>query len=125
MIRLLLAGAALLAATGAAAQTRDPASDLAGRVAGKPAQCLDLDRVSGPAIYNPTAILYRQSGARIWKLSPAEACPALRYFAHLSYRNTGRRLCVGDRFDVSPPGSAIPTGHCRIGSLIPYDKAPR
>lgn len=120
------AAAALLAiAPSAAAQQRDPAAELAGRVPGPPAQCIEIDRVGGPIIAGPTAVLYRQSGARIWRMTPTEACAALRPFAHLFYRNTGRRLCVGDRFDVAPPGSAIPSGHCRIGSLTPFDKAPR
>jgi hypothetical protein len=115
---------ALLAAP-AVAQTNNPNAELHGRTPGKPAQCIDLDRVGSAIIYNPTAVLYRQSGARIWRMTSAENCPSLRYFAKLSYRNTGRRLCVGDRFDVAPPGSAIASGHCRIGTLVPSDKAPK
>lgn len=126
MRRRLVLVPALACAVGTGALARDARSELDGRVAGPPASCIELDRVTGPIIENASTVLYRQSGARIWRMVPQNACPALRQGAHLLITNgIDRRLCVGDRFDVLPPGSSIASGHCRFGSFTPFNKAPR
>lgn len=113
---------ALALSTAAPAQESDPAAELAGRVPGAAATCIEQDRVGPPLVFRPDAVLFRQSGARIWRMQPIEACPQLRWGVHLIVDNTGHRLCRGDRFAVLPPGSGIPSAHCRMGSFVPYDK---
>ena len=100
----------------------DPQSELHDRVPGPPVSCVDQDRVGVPLVFNPTAILFRQSGARVWRNTPEASCQALRWGAHLVMFNTGRRLCRGDRFRVIPPGSTIPSATCFLGPFVPYDK---
>jgi hypothetical protein len=51
----------------AAAQTGNPKAELAGRIPGKPVSCIEIDRVSGPMIYGPSTILYRQIRAPDWR----------------------------------------------------------
>lgn len=119
---VLITAAVIVSTAPASAQLGNAAADLAGRVPGNPASCLELDRVDGPIIEGPNAVLYRQSGARVWRMTPADRCPTLRRYAHLVYFNVGRRLCVGDRFKVVPPDSTIASADCRIGGLTPYDK---
>ena len=95
-----------LATSVAAAQEMDPQSELHDRVPGPPVSCVDQDRVGVPLVFNPTAILFRQSGARVWRNTPEASCQALRWGAHLVMFNTGRlprRPLPGDpaRFDHS------------------------
>ena len=125
MRRRLVPVLALACTAGTGALARDARSELDSRVAGPPASCIELDRVTGPIIENAWTVLYRQSGARVWRMTPQDACPALRQGARLWIVNgIGRRLCVGDRFDVLPLGSPIASGHCRFGSFTPFDKEP-
>lgn len=111
-----------LATSAATAQQMDPDAELHGRVAGPAVSCIDQDRAGAPLVFNPTAILFRQSGARIWRNTPETSCQALRWGVHLVMFNTGRRLCRGDRFKVIDPGSTIASGECFLGPFIPYDK---
>ena len=116
--------AAVLAALGLAltAARSDP---LAGRVAGPPAQCLDdMQATGGPTILDQSTILYRQSGRRLWVTHPDGPCPALAPLRTLIVIRYGAQTCAGDRFRVLDPGSTIPSGFCRFGPFVPYDKAP-
>lgn len=113
--------AALLAALALplAAAKSDP---LAGRVAGPPSNCIDLQRVQGPDIVDSHTILYRQSGKRIWRATPVGNCPALRPISTLIVDVYNDQLCRNDRFRVIEPGSIIPSAYCRFGRFVPYDK---
>lgn len=114
-LRGLLLAMALLPA----ARSADP---LAGRVAGPATQCIDLDRVQGPAIQaDARTILYPQTRARIWRTEPIGACPGLAGFARLVVEVQGRRLCRGDRFHPIPQSSTVPLGECRFAAFTPYD----
>jgi hypothetical protein len=119
---LPLVVAALLPFAAAGAQEMDPASELAGRTPGPPSTCVEEDRVGSPLVFRPDAVLFRQSGRRVWRMQPIGSCTQLRWGVRLAFDNVGRRLCRGDRFAVFPPGSTIPSAHCRIGSFVPYDK---
>ena len=108
--RALAAAATLLALVAA---RDDP---LAGRVAGAPARCIDLDRVDGPGIQDDGTILYRQNGRRVWRASVIGACPRLRPFDTLIVEVYGRRLCADDRFRIRGSGTSIASGYCRLGA---------
>ena len=101
-----------------AAARDDP---LAGRTAGKPVDCIDLDSVQGPEIVGPQTILYRQSGRRIWLAGPIDACPALRSGDGLVVEVQGRKVCRRDRFRVRSNGAVL-GGVCRFGAFTPYDR---
>ena len=113
----LFAALALPLALGAAA--KDP---LAGRVAGKPVNCIDTGIVgNGPIIVDNKTILY-QRGRRTWKTSPIGACPALRPLTTLIVIQYGSQLCRNDRFRVLEPGVSIPSAVCRFDAFTPYDR---
>lgn len=97
---------------------------LAGRVAGPPAQCIELSRVDGPTIIDTRTILYRQSGKRIWRAELSAACPSLEPFSTIIVDVYGNQLCHGDRFRVRSPNTSIPGGYCRFERFVPYDKPP-
>ncbi len=115
---MIRAGLLLLAAASPAV---DP---LAGRVAGAPAQCIELDRVQGPET-DGAAILYRQSGARIWWMTPLERCGALTPQTRIVAQITGRRFCRGDEFQLYRYDTPAPVGYCRAGAFTPFDRAGR
>lgn len=102
-----------------AAARDDP---LAGRVAGAPVNCIDLDRIGGPEIVDARVILYRD-GRRVWRTEPIGGCPGLRSTDTLQVELYGRQVCRNDRFRSRSTGS-LPGRYCRFGSFTPYDKAP-
>lgn len=111
-------GRALLVLLSLAAARDDP---LAGRVAGKPAECIDLDRVQAPEIVDARTILYRQNGRRIWRTGPRDTCAAMRPGDGLIVSIFGRKVCRNDRFRVRTTGTVL-GGECRFGPFVPYDK---
>lgn len=102
-----------------AAAASDP---LAGRVAGPPAQCIDLGRLTGPQIVDDHTILYRQNGRRVWRTGPVGDCTPMRPFDTLILEVYGGQLCANDRFRVRSPNLIIPSAPCRFQPFVPYDK---
>lgn len=97
---------------------------LAGRVAGKPQQCINLSQLNGgPVIVDETTILYRD-GPRVWRTGPRGACPALERFSTLIVDVWSGQLCSGDRFRPREPGMRIPGQTCLFRDFTPYIKAP-
>lgn len=105
-----------------AAARSDP---LAGRVAGPPSECIDINRIQGPDIVDANTIIYRQSGKRLWVTHPVGPCPSLRPLNTLIVDVYNSQLCRNDRFRVLEPGANIPSGYCRFDRFIPYDKVER
>lgn len=96
---------------------------LAGRVAGAPVDCIDLDRVQGPEIVDRTTVLYRQDGRRVWRTGPVGHCGPMRPGDGLIVELQGRRLCRDDRFRVRAAGY-VGAALCRFDRFVPYDKEP-
>lgn len=124
-----VAALATLAATAAVGDGRDARAQrdldraLAGRTPGRPESCISQSRVNGPEIIDGHTILYRQSGRRIWRNDLPEHCPFLHDFDDvLIVETTGSELCRNDRFRVINRPSSIPSGYCRLGNFVPYDK---
>lgn len=125
--RLVLAAGALAGGATALAQDSAPLSpDLAkaleGRVPGKPENCISNSRVNGPEIIDDRNILYRQSGARIWRNEMTDKCPAVRDNDIVVIEIFGDQICKYDRFRVVNRNSGIPSAFCILGSFTPYDK---
>lgn len=97
------------------------ASELEGRVAGKPVDCIDKSRLDGPQIVDGGTLIYRESGRRIWRNDPIGGCPGLRTGDTMVIEVWGSQLCRNDHFRSVAPGSSIPGAICRLGSFTPYD----
>ena len=95
---------------------------LAGRVAGKPQQCLDTFNLGSPTIAGKRTILYQSTGKRIWKVQPIGHCTTLRPFSTLIVQIYGGQICRNDRFQVLEPGQIIASAPCRFGDFVPYDR---
>ena len=115
-------GRLALIALALAAAKDDP---LAGRVAGQPVNCVDIQLTQGPEIRAAHTILYRETGRRIWRTEPIGTCPGLQPVSTLIVEMYGAQLCRNDRFRVQRPGETIPGPVCRFGAFTPYDKPPR
>ena len=127
--RLAVVAAGLLALLGTAAPATphddDLAKALAGRVPGKPADCINTQGMSGPQIIDDRTILYRESGRRVWRNDLPDACTSLRPMTTMVLRSYGGQTCRNDTFRTLDSGSSIPSGICRLGSFTPYDKPPK
>lgn len=97
---------------------------LAGRVAGKPQSCIDPQAVGGPQIVGNRTLIYRQSGQRLWVTTLPDACPFLRTNVIVVTELYGGQLCRSNRFRTITPNTSIPSGICRFGAFVPYDKLP-
>lgn len=94
--------------------------ELAGRTAGKPADCIPTTSLSGPHIIGNT-LLYSEFG-RVWRTDLA-ACPGLRNDSVLIIQQVGARICRRDRFTVLDRGQSIPGSTCLMGRFTPYTRS--
>ena len=120
---IAVAALGLLGAAAPAAPRQETAeSALAGRVAGKPVDCVEQSRLGGPQIIDSKTLIYRESGRRVWRNDLVGECPGLRPMDTLIVDVYGSQLCRNDHFRAISPGDRIPGPYCRFGQFIPYDK---
>ncbi|PXA97334.1 hypothetical protein DMC47_14325 [Nostoc sp. 3335mG] len=100
---------------------RQLAKTLAGRVAGKPENCLPTGFVDGPQIIGDS-LIYRQTGKRLWRSQVRDRCPFLRNDQIVVSILYGASVCRNDRFRLVDRGVPIPSGDCPFGEFVPYDK---
>lgn len=115
-------GRLALAALALAAGRDDP---LAGRIAGKPVECIDQHFTQGPTVIDGQTILYAETGRRIWRTGPIGSCPGLEPISTLIVEIRSGQLCHNDRFRTLRPGESIPGPYCRLDRFTPYDKPAR
>jgi hypothetical protein len=123
----LLAGAALLAAPVANAQRHraTPEEKLAklldGRVAGKPVDCISLDRTGSSQIIDGTAIVY-QLGSTLYVNRPRGGADQLDDNSILVTNTFGSQLCSIDTVRLIDRNSYFPRGFVSLGEFVPYTK---
>jgi hypothetical protein len=126
----LLPTFALLAATPLLAYSDSPAplsekaqKELAGRTAGKPVHCIQLNRIDGTKIVDQTAIIYKHS-SRLWYVNqPNDGhCALLRPRRTLITTTQTSQLCGNDLVTIADPSSPITYGACGLGKFTPYTK---
>jgi hypothetical protein len=129
-IPVLLPALALLAATPLLAYSDTPAplspkalDELAGRTAGKPVDCVQLNRIGSTRIVDATAIIYKQS-SRLWYVNQPNGgdCALLRPDRTLITRSTTNRLCGNDMVMIAEPTTGVTYGACGLGRFVPYTK---
>jgi hypothetical protein len=115
------AGSAEMQASQHAEAQRDLSQALAGRVAGKPQDCIPIQGISGPQVVDRSTVIYRD-GRRVYVNQLASECPSLSPFDTLVVELHNNQLCRNDLFRVLQSGSSIPGAYCRFGSFTPYLK---
>jgi len=123
IVLIPIAALGLLGAAAPAAPRQETIeSALAGRVAGKPVDCVDHSRLDGPQVIDDKTLIYRESGRRIWRNDLIGVCPGLKPMDTLIVDVFGTQLCRNDHFRALTPGLSIPGPYCRLGKFTPYDK---
>lgn len=130
----LVAGSILALSTGfsgsaQAATAANPdaeiAKALAGRTAGKPVDCLDLNRIRSSRIIDRTAILYETDGGTLYLNRPASGADLLRRGLTLVTDTHSPRLCSIDTVRLVDLPGHIENGWVGLGKFVPYAKPAR
>jgi len=123
-VTALILGTAAQAPARAPAKERgeaDLARELAGRVAGKPVNCLSLGRIAGQTIIDRTAIVYRGIGNTLWVNRPRGA-EMLRDDDIPVQFVYGSELCQLDQIKLLDRGTQMQRGFVGLGEFVPYTK---
>ena len=94
---------------------------LAGRVAGKPINCISLSGSNGTQIIDGKAIIYRVGG-RLYVNEPRAGAESLRDDDILVTRTFGSQLCSIDTVNLVDRGSRFPRGFVSLGQFVPYSR---
>jgi hypothetical protein len=124
ILTLLVAGCALAATPAAAAPREHPDAKLermlAGRVAGRPVDCISVRNVSS-TIIEGRAIVYRGFG-KLYVNVPRAGASSLDDDDILVTRMFGDRLCRTDTVNLVSRSGRIPHGFVLLGQFVPYEK---
>lgn len=125
MLRSLLIAAVTLATPAVAAHRDNPdiqlQKALAGRVAGKPTNCITLSGFNSTQIIDGKAIIYRD-GSRLYVNVPRSGGDTLRDDDILVIRAFGSQLCNIDMVRLIDRSSRFSRGFVSLGQFVPYTK---
>lgn len=127
LLPFVTAAAVILTAPAAGAASRYDADAelqkaLAGRVAGKPINCIPLSSVTGNTIVTGRAIIYR-IGSRLYVNQPrGDGAKRLNRDDVLVTRTVGTDLCRLDVVQLLDRTSRIPRSFVSLGQFVPYTK---
>ena len=130
MSRLLnLAAAVTLLAVPATAAQLQPEEEiaraLAGRVAGKPTDCIYQRNIRSSRIIDGTAILYEMNDGSIILNRPTSGADFLRRDLALVTKSYSDQLCGVDIVRLYDPVARFESGSIGLGPFVPYRKADR
>ncbi len=114
----------LLAPACAASSARqaDLSSELAGRTAGPPRDCIPASAGDSLVARDSQTLVYRR-GDTIWVNRLAAPCPGLHPMSTLIVEVHGSSHCRGDPVRALPMGSRIAGPVCGLGDFVPYRRA--
>ena len=96
---------------------------LAGKTAGRPANCLPLQRTNDMQVIDDDTILYRD-GRTTYVNKPLGGCNLLSRGSYaLVTRSMGSQLCRGDIGTVTDISTGTTVGSCALGDFVPYRAA--
>ena len=121
----ILMGAALLTTPALAAPRDTPEMRLqkmlAGRVAGKPVNCINLSLANSTTIIDGKAIVYR-TGSKLYVNEPRSFPQSLDSDDILVTRTLGSQLCSMDVVHMVDRLGGFPRGPVFLGKFVPYTK---
>lgn len=124
--------ASILALTAGSAQAGQPARGpeaelskaIAGRTAGAPVDCLDLNRIRSSRIIDRTAIVYETDGGTLYVNRPESGADQLRKGLTLVTDTHSPRLCSIDTVRLVDLPTHGNSGWVGLGKFVPYPRAP-
>jgi len=129
LIARLFLGVALLATSANAVARPDDnargeaklAKIIDGRIAGKPVDCVDLQRIDSTEIIDGTAIVHRD-GNRLYVNRPRSGRESLDSDFVLSTKTWSTQLCSIDIVRLIDRTSYFPRGSVGLGEFVPYTR---
>jgi len=125
ILKTILIGAAVIAVPAIAAPRDNPDVQmqklLAGRTAGKPVSCINLNWSRSSEVVPGRAITYRVGG-KLYVNQPSSGAEALDDDSILVTRTVGSQLCRGEVVNLIDRGSRFPRGFVLLGDFVPYTK---
>jgi hypothetical protein len=97
------------------------AKQVAGRVPGKPVQCISLSSSDGSTIIDGTAIVYRGLGGKLYVNRPRGAEMLREDDIPVQYVY-GSQLCRMDRIKLLDRSTRMERGFASLGDFVPYTK---
>lgn len=116
---LFLTAACAATGAGPSREEAELASELAGRSAGEPRECVAIAPGSSLVPRGRQALVYRR-GDTLWVNRLAGPCPGLDAMSQIVIEVHGSRYCRGDHFRAGEPGLTIPGPICVLGGFTPY-----
>jgi len=96
---------------------------LAGRTAGKPQSCVQMNELGSSRIIDDRTIIFEGRGRTLWRNDVSGGCPGLSPSRALVTKSSTGQMCRGDIFRIIDPGTPISYGACAFGEFVPYTKA--
>lgn len=93
---------------------------LAGKVAGKPQDCIDTRWTRPQLTAYGGKLLYRVSRKLVYVTDTGGGCEAVARGDTIVTRQFQTRLCRGDIAQTIDLPARIPSGSCAMGSFVPY-----
>nr|WP_047168022.1 hypothetical protein [Sphingomonas sp. Y57] len=93
---------------------------LAGRIPGKPVDCLDLNRIRSSRIIDRAAILYETDGGMLYLNRPASGAEQLRSGLTLVTDTHTPQLCSVDTVRLVDLPGHFESGWVGLGKFVPY-----
>lgn len=126
-LSLMLAGALMLTSgVASAAADRNPEAQIArataGRISGKPVDCILLRDIRSSRIIPGTAIIYETNNGTIYVNRPPAGAFGLRSGDVLVTDTHSSQLCSVDIVRLYDTSSRMQTGSVGLGPFIPYTK---
>jgi hypothetical protein len=126
MLKMLLIGAAVVAAPSAIAGRRDTPEQqlqklIGDRVPGKPVDCIPLYNTQSSTIIDHRAIVYRV-GSRLYVNTPRSGADSLDDDTILVTKTIGSQLCSIDTVHLIDRTSRFPRGFVQLGAFVPYNR---
>ena len=94
-----------------------------GRVAGTPADCINLSDIDSTQIIDRTAIIYRMRNGTLFVNRPSGAAFLNRGDILVTDTHSSR-LCRVDIVRLVDSGSHMPSGTLGLGQFVPYPRSP-
>jgi hypothetical protein len=104
-------------------QTERLDKELAGKIAGKPLNCISTFNADNMVRISDDILLYRMSGNLVYKNNLRSSCPGLaRDNDIVVSEQFGGQKCRGDLIKLVDRTSGIPGPVCSLGEFVPYRK---
>jgi hypothetical protein len=97
------------------------ASDLAGRVAGPPRNCINIPQGEHLIPLDEATLGYRDRKT-LWVTHPHGPCRGLEGINTLVFEQSGTQVCRGDHVRVIDRPLTVPGPVCTLGDFTPYRK---